>query len=76
MNKIQDGFYAGGDSYKPLVVTLDRVNAATVSFVNDLIIIRGINGAVIDVDGDSDETSLRFKIVERTTTKSATTNNN
>ena len=49
MNKIQDGFYAGGDSYKPLVISSDMQHMATLSFVGDKVIVKAGRNAALEL---------------------------
>ena len=61
MDKVQDGFASFTDSHRPLNLTLDRKAFATLSFVQDRIVIRAVRGAkIFDVRGDDD--SLSFEL--------------
>lgn len=61
MNKIQDGFYAGGDSYKPLAISTDMRHRALLSFVQGEVIIRPAPGVAL-TDLVTENGELRFKI--------------
>ena len=61
MNKIQDGYFAGGDSYKPLVISPDMRLKATLSFVQGEMIVRPFPGCVLS-DCVTEDGELRFKI--------------
>lgn len=58
MNKIQDGFYAGGDSYKPLVISTDRRRYASVSFVGEQVIVKGLHGVQLSLASQSADTLI------------------
>ena len=63
MNKIQDGFYAGGDSYKPLIISSDMQHMASLSFVGDQVILRAGNNSMLELVHA--EGNIAFKILPK-----------
>lgn len=70
MNKIQDGFFAGGDSYKPLTISSDMQHMASLSFVGDQVVIRA--GRNTDLEFVHAEGNIVFKIVPKREVTAAT----
>lgn len=63
MNKVQDGYVALSDSYKPVTISTDRKHYASISFVGDKVVIRTGNESSFVIEHASDD-SLIFKLVD------------
>lgn len=62
MNKLMDGFWAGGDSFKPLRLSSDMRHSASLSFVNDQVIIRPLRGSKLTDAEGNELASVTFSI--------------